>query len=53
MPRTFYEKRRKHFRNTERVPFMLDKTRKPLFHELETKKTFFEKIGFFLSENVA
>ena len=33
MPGQFYEKLRKQFRDTQRVPFMLDKTRKPLFPE--------------------
>ena len=42
MPRRFYEKLRKQFRDTQRVPFMLDKTRKPLFAE-----TIFEKTIFF------
>ena len=41
---SIYEKLRKQFRDTQRVPFMLDKTRKPLFPQLETKKKhFFEK----------
>ena len=52
-PGRIYEKLRKQFRNTQ-WPFMLDKTQKPLFHQLGTKKHFFEKkFGFFPSENVA
>ena len=30
-PERIYEKPKKQFRDTQRVPFMLDKTRKPLF----------------------
>ena len=36
---------KKQFRDTQRVPFMYDKTRKPLFPQLET---FFSKNVFFL-----
>ena len=43
-----YEKLKKQFRDTQRVPFMLDKTRKPLFPQLEMN--FFEKKTF--SENI-
>ena len=32
----------KQFQDTQRVPFLLDKTRKPLFPELGTKKCFSE-----------
>ena len=39
-PARFYEKLRKQFRDTQRVPFMLDETRKPIFTQLETKKSF-------------
>ena len=46
MPERFYEKLRKQFRDTKRVPFMLDKTRKQLFPLLETKN-FFEKNQIF------
>ena len=31
----------KQFRDAQRVPFILDMTRKPLFPQLQTKKTFF------------
>ena len=51
-----YKKLRKQFRDTQRVPFMLDKTRKALFLKLGTRKTFFEmknNSDFFLLENVA
>ena len=34
-PGSFYEKLTKPFRDTQRVPFMLDKTRKPRFPQLE------------------
>ena len=43
MPKTFHEKLRKEFRVTQRVPFMIDKYRKPLFPQLETKKTIFDE----------
>ena len=33
------------FRDTQRVPFMLDKTRKPLFPQLNTKKIDFFWFG--------
>ena len=42
MPRNFYEKLKKQFRNTQRVPFMLDKARKHLFPNW--KKTFSRKL---------
>ena len=32
--RRFYQKLRNQFRDTQKVPFMLDKTRKPLFPQL-------------------
>ena len=41
MPGHFYEKLRKQFRDTQRMPFMLDQTRKPLFPQMEKK--YFEK----------
>ena len=45
---------RKQFRDTQRVSFMLDKTREPLFPNWKQKKTFLgDEIGFFLSKNVA
>ena len=43
-PALIYEKLTKQFRDTQRVPFMLDKTRKPLFPIWEQKKTFFFEI---------
>ena len=50
-PGSIYEKQ---FRDAQRVPFMLDNTRKPLFPQLGTKKTFLKKtLDFFLTENVA
>ena len=36
-PEGIHEKLRKQFRDPQRVPFMLDKTRKPLFPQLGTK----------------
>ena len=42
-PGRIYEKLIKQFPDTQKVPFMLDKTRKPLF----------PNVGFFLSEKVA
>ena len=51
MPRPrIFEKLTKLFRDTQRVPFKLDKTQKPLFSQLgtKTKRFFFEKnFGFF------
>ena len=41
------EKRRKLFRDTESVPFMLDKSRKPLLTQLGTKNFVFEKTSGF------
>ena len=40
------------FRDTQRVPFMLDKTRKPLFHQLGTKNILKIILRIFLPENV-
>ena len=48
-PGRIYEKLRKQFRNTQRVPFMLDKTQKPLFPNWEQKKTFFKENFVFFS----
>ena len=42
MPGRFCEKLRKQFQDTQKVPFVLDKTRKPLFPNWKPK-TFFEK----------
>ena len=53
-PGRIYEKLRKQFRDTQRVPFMLDKTRRLLFSPTGNKKKHFKKTtDFFLSENVA
>ena len=47
-PACLYEKRRKQFQKTQRVLFMLDHTRKPLFPKWKQKmKTFFEKKWIF------
>ena len=46
-PERIYEELRKQFRDTQRVPFMLDKTRKPLVLQLGTKKNIFEEIRRF------
>ena len=43
----FIKKLRKQFRDTQGVPFMLDKSRKPHFPQLETKK---KKIRFFFQK---
>ena len=40
-PGRFYEKLRKQFRDAQRVPFMLDETRKPVFPQLGTRNIFF------------
>ena len=40
---------RNQFRDTQRVPFMFNKHRKPLPPQLEHRKTF-EKIGFFVGK---
>ena len=46
-PGRIFEKLRKQFRVTQKVPFMLGKNRKPLFPQLGTKNMFFEKTRFF------
>ena len=48
-PGRIYEMFRKQFRDTQMVPFMLDKTRKPLFPQLGTKKNIKKiNLDFFL-----
>ena len=48
------EKLRKQFRNIQRAHFMLDKTRKPIFHQPGIKKHSLRKnFGLFPWENVA
>ena len=43
MPGRFYEKLKKEFREAQRNPFMLDKTREQLFPNWKQKKHFFKK----------
>ena len=50
-PERIYEKLRKQFWDTQRVPFMLYTTRNPLFIQLE--RFLWKKSEFFLSEDVA
>ena len=51
-PGRIYEKLRKKFRDTQRVPFMLDKNRKALFPQLGTKKHF-KKLQIFLFQKMS
>ena len=44
---SIFKKLRKQFRDTQRVPFMLDNTRKPLFPQLEKKFFLGKKFKFF------
>ena len=48
-----HEKLKNQFRDTQRMPCMLDYTRKPLFPQLEQKTFLNQNSDFFLSENVA
>ena len=48
MPGRFYEKLKKQFREAQRNPFMLDKTREQLFPNWKQKKHFFKKNTPFL-----
>ena len=46
-PGPIFEKLRKQFGDTQKVPFMLDKNRKPLFPQLKQKGTFILTSIFF------